>query len=235
MKTEENPLEEYFHFAVASSLVLFGFDGEELFVLLSKKTHEPFKNAYILPGKYIKPSEGNDAVMQVLLKERIGVNPEEIYLEQLKAFTKVFRNPLGRVVNIAYYALVKLTPEILKHSDNFESIWIPYNKIPDLAFDHNDIIIYAKERLKRRVKRRPVGFNLLPKEFTLTQLQTLYEKALNRELDKRNFRKKIFNSNLIYETGNHTDPNVYRKTSKFYSFDEEKYEKMTLKGYDFLF
>ncbi len=235
MKTEENPLQEYFHFAVASSLVLFGFDGEELFVLLSKKSHEPFKNAFILPGKYIKPSEGNDAVMHNLLKERIGVNPESIYLEQLKAFTKVFRNPIGRVINVAYYALVKLTPEIKSHTNEFEGTWIPYNKIPDMAFDHNEIIVYAKERLKRRVKRRPVGFNLLPKEFTLTQLQMLYEKALNRELDKRNFRKKIFNSNLIYETGNQTDPNVFRKTSKLYRFDEEKYEKMTLKGYDFLF
>ncbi len=235
MKAEENPLEEYFNFAVASSLVLFGFDGEELFILLSTKTHEPFKNAHILPGKYIKPTEANDTVMHQLLKERIGVNPDSIYLEQLKAFSKVFRNPLGRVVNIAYYALVKLTPEVRKHSNSFENDWIPYNKIPDLAFDHNDIIVYAKERLKRRVKRRPVGFNLLPKEFTLSQLQSLYEKALNRELDKRNFRKKIFNSNLIIETGNHTDPNVYRKISKLYRFDEEKYEKMTLKGYDFLF
>ena len=235
MKTEENPLEEYFQFAVASSLVLFGFDGEELFILLSKKSHDPFKDAYILPGKYIKPGEGNDGAMHDLLRERIGVDPDSIYLEQLKAFTKVFRNPLGRVINVAYYALVKLSPEIRSHSNQFENIWIPYNKIPDLAFDHNDIIVYAKERLKRRVKRRPVGFNLLPVEFTLTQLQLLYEKALNRELDKRNFRKKIFNSNLIIETGNLTDPKVYRKTSKLYRFDEEKYEKMTLKGYDFLF
>lgn len=235
MKLEENPLVEYFHVAIASSLVLFGFDGQELFILLSRKSHEPFKDAYILPGKYVKPSEGNDAVMHELLNERIGVNPDSIYLEQLKVFSKVFRNPLGRVVNIAYYALVKLTPEVKKHSNDFANDWIPYNKIPDLAFDHNDIIIYAKERLKRRVKRRPVGFNLLPEEFTLSQLQALYEKALNRELDKRNFRKKIFNSNLIIETGNQTDPNLYRKVSKLYRFDEEKYEKMTLKGYDFLF
>ena len=87
---EENPMEEYFQFAVASSLVLFGFDGEELFILLSKKSHDPFKDAYILPGKYIKPGEGNDGAMQDLLRERIGVDPDSIYLEQLKAFTKVF-------------------------------------------------------------------------------------------------------------------------------------------------
>ena len=235
MRKQAESLEEYFQFAVASSLVLFGFDGEELFILLTNKTHEPFKGAKILPGKYIKPSEGNDAAMHELLREKVGVNPEEIYLEQLKAFTKVFRNPIGRVINVAYYALVKLTPEVITHSAKNESVWTPYNQIYDLAFDHEEIISYAKERLKRRVKRRPVGFNLLAEEFTISQLQTLYEKALNRELDKRNFRKKIFNSNLIVESGNHTDPNVYKKTSKLYKFDEEKYEKMTLKGYDFLF
>lgn len=235
MKTENNPLQEYFNFAVASSLVLFGFDGEELSILLTKKTHEPFLDAYILPGKYIRPTEGNDAAIHLLLNEKIGVDPNSIYLEQLKAFSKVFRNPMGRVVNIAYYALVKLTPAVKAHSEKFGGVWIPYNKIPDLAFDHNDIIVYAKERLKRRVKRRPVGFNLLPKEFTISQLQLIYEKALNRELDKRNFRKKIFNSNLIIESGNYTDPNLYRKISKLYMFDEDKYEKMTLKGYDFLF
>lgn len=235
MTTEVNPLSEYFNIAMASSLVLFGFDGEELSILLTKKTHEPFLGAHILPGKYIKPDEGNDAAMHQLLIEKIGVNPNSIYLEQLKAFTKVFRNPMGRVINVAYYALVKLTPEVKAHSKKFGGDWVAYNKIPDLAFDHNDVIVYAKERLKRRVKRRPVGFNLLPKEFTIFQLQTFYEKALNRELDKRNFRKKIFNSNLIIESGNYTDPNLYRKISKLYMFDEEKYEKMTLKGYDFLF
>lgn len=235
MKREAEILDDYFKFAVASSMVLFGFDGDELFILLTEKTHEPFKNAKILPGKYIKPEIGNDAAMHELLRERVGVNPEEIYLEQLKAFTKVFRNPMGRVINVAYYALVKLTDDVIKHSETKNGHWVPYNQLVDLAFDHEEIVFYAKERLKRRVKRRPVGFNLLAGEFTIYQLQTLYEKALNRELDKRNFRKKIFNSNLIIETGNSTSPNVYKKTSKLYKFDEEKYEKMTLKGYDFLF
>ena len=167
--------------------------------------------------------------------EKIAYDEHQTYIEQLKAFTKVFRNPLGRVVNVAYYALVKLTPQIEEKVKTQGGEWFPYDRVPDLAFDHNEIVKYAKERVKRRVKRRPVGFNLLGDEFTIAQLQSLYEKALNRELDKRNFRKKIFNSNLIIETGNTTDPKQHRKVSKLYRFDEEKYEKLSLKGYDFLF
>lgn len=226
---------EYFDFAVASSLVLFGFDGEDLKILIYQKTEEPFLGALILPGEYIHPTVSNEHAIQEMLSKKIGIKEHETYIEQLKAFTKVFRNPMGRVINIAYYALVKLTPEIVDRTNKQGGQWVSYSAIPDLAFDHNEIIAYAKERVKRRVKRRPVGFNLLPREFTIAQLQSLYEKALNRELDKRNFRKKIFNSNLIIETGNTTDPKQHRKVSKLYKFDEESYEKLSLKGYDFLF
>lgn len=231
----ESSMKEYFQVAISSSLVLFGFDGEELHILLYKKVGEPFEGALVLPGKYIRPDMNNDQAMYDLMKERLGVDPKVIYLEQLKAFTKVFRNPLGRVVNVAYYALVKMTPKVIENTKKTKGIWTPYNSIPDLAFDHNEILNYAKERLKRRVKRRPVGFHLLPKEFTISQLQSLYEKTLDRDLDKRNFRKKIFNSNLILETGNTTNPKQHRKVAKLYMFDEDKYEKMSLKGYDFLF
>ena len=227
--------EKYFQVALCSSLVLFGFDGEDLKILVYKKLNDPFKGALVLPGKYIAPTVSNDQAIHELLIEKIAYDEHQTYIEQLKAFTKVFRNPLGRVVNVAYYALVKLTPQIEEKVKTQGGEWFPYDRVPDLAFDHNEIVKYAKERVKRRVKRRPVGFNLLGDEFTIAQLQSLYEKALNRELDKRNFRKKNFNSNLIIETGNTTDPKQHRKVSKLYRFDEEKYEKLSLKGYDFLF
>lgn len=233
MTTEEKEL--YFNIAMSSALVLFGFDGEDLKILIYRKKDEPFQGALALPSKYVAPNETNEMVIRQMLHERIGINPPNLYIEQLKAFVKVFRNPLGRVINVGYYALIKLTPEIEKEVANRKGIWVKYNDIPDLAFDHNEIVTYAKERVKRRVKRRPIGFNLLSKEFTIAQLQSLYEKALDRELDKRNFRKKIFNSNLIIETGNTTDPKEHRKVSKLYSFDAEKFERLSLKGYDFLF
>ncbi|WP_395092285.1 NUDIX hydrolase [Vaginella massiliensis] len=231
----EEERKRYFDIAMSSALVLFGFDGEDLKILIYRKKDEPYQNALSLPSKYVAPNETNEMIIREMLHERIGINPQNLYIEQLKAFVKVFRNPLGRVINVAYYALLKLTPEIEIQVAERGGVWVKYNDIPDLAFDHNEIVSYAKERIKRRVKRRPIGFNLLPKEFTIAQLQSLYEKALDRELDKRNFRKKIFNSNLIFETGNTTDPKEHRKIAKLYSFDAEKFERLSLKGYDFLF
>ncbi|MDR1876363.1 MAG: NUDIX hydrolase [Flavobacteriaceae bacterium] len=224
--------EIYFNVAISVSLVLFGFDGEKLRILLRKKKREPFPGAWLLPSMYIKSDEGIDSKVGKLVF--VHTQKEHIFVEQLKAFAKVFRNPLGRVVNIAYYATVKLDDKLWEHSKDRGEEWIEYSKIPDLAFDHNEIIDYAKERLKRRVKRRPIGFYLLPEHFTISQLQKLYETALNREMDKRNFRKKIFNSQLIVET-DLTDNSASRKSAKLYKFDEEKYEKLSSKGYDFLF
>ncbi len=226
--------ETYFDIALATSIVLFGFDGEELLVLIKKKEKDPFKGAWFLPSEYVLPSEGLEQRVKKIMYEFIG--DQQTYLEQLKAFAKVFRNPEGRVINVSFYALIKLDKERIKKINQEKKLrWVSYNDLPDLAYDHEEIITYAKERLKRRVKRRPVGFHLLPKEFTIAELQTLYEKALDRVLDKRNFRKKIFNSDLIIDTGKITNPTNSRKISKLYRFDEDKYEKMSAKGYDFLF
>ncbi len=223
-----------FDVALATSLVLFGFDGEELLVLIKKKEGPPFEGAWVLPSSYVLPEEGLEQRVKKVMRKFIG--GQSTYLEQLKAFAKVFRNPEGRVVNVSFYALIKLDKdEVKKINKENKLLWAEYNDLPDLAYDHEDIIAYAKERLKRRVKRRPVGFHLLPKEFTIAQLQTLYETALDRELDKRNFRKKIFNSDLIIDTQKTTNPANSRKISKLYRFDEDKYEKMSAKGYDFLF
>lgn len=229
MNEEERKI--YFNVAICTGLVLFGFDGEDLRILIQHQHEEPFKGGMVIPNQFIRPTESVEQVVDELMREHTQVN--YTFAEQLKAFSKVFRNPIGRVVNIAFYALVKLDDDLLKYSKSRGEEWVKYSQMPDLAFDHNEIIDYAKERLKRRVKRRPIGFYLLPKHFTIAQLQKLYETALNREMDKRNFRKKIFNSQLIVDTGL-TDSSS-RKVSKLYRFEEEKYEKLSLKGYDFLF
>jgi len=223
----------YFQVALASSVVLFGFDGNQLLIYVQNKITKQHRDFKILPSTYVLPDRSNELEIRKLIAKHL--EKDDLYLEQLKAFHHVFRNPKGRVVNIAFYALIKLDDEIIKKTKELNGAWVPYNLIPDLAFDHNDIIVYAKERLKRRFKRRPVGFNLLPKEFTLTELQLLYESALGKEMDKRNFRKKIFKSQLIVPSGNKTEPEQTRKAAKLYSFDEDTYQKMTLKGYDFLF
>ncbi|MDR3272572.1 MAG: NUDIX hydrolase [Flavobacteriaceae bacterium] len=230
MTSEEKNI--YFNVAIATSLVLFGFDGENLRILFIRKKNEPFKGGLMLPSGYVSPSESIEKVVDKLMEKYTQVSYS--FTEQLKAFSKVFRNPLGRVINVAYYALVKLDEDLLTLSKKRGEEWIEYSQIPDLAFDHNEVIDYAKERLKRRVKRRPIGFYLLPKYFTIAQLQKLYETALNREMDKRNFRKKIFNSQLIIET-EMVDALSSRKAAKLYMFDADKYQKLSLKGYDFLF
>lgn len=232
MLTEQNK-DDFFKVGLSASIVLFGFDGIGLKLLIRERSKEPFKGALILPSTYILPSDSIEGNVQKLIEEKIGIS--DSYLEQLKAFTKVYRNPLGRVINVAFYGIVRLSDEIKKLNEQSGNIWVNTNEIPDLAFDHNEIVEYAKERLKRRVKRRPIGFELLPNEFTILQLQTLYEKAMNKQLDKRNFRKKLFKSQLIMDTGKFIRPKNSRKPSKLYSFDKETYQTMTLKGYDIIF
>ena len=162
-------------------------------------------------------------------------NPSMV--EQLRAFGQVFRHPGGRVVNIGHYALVNTDDFRTEEWEHHGMHWVPVNEVPDLAFDHNDIVDYARERLKRRVRRRPVGFDLLPKEFTLGQLQNLYEKAMRKTFDKRNFRKKLFKSKLLVDLEKKSDGSGYgqHKGSQLFSFNDEAYSIMTLKGYDFVF
>ena len=166
-----------FSVALSTSLVVFGFDGVDLKILLARSTRPPFEGALFLPSRYLKAGEELLLSAKKMFSDLFGYdNPSTV--EQLRAFGQVFRHPGGRVVNIAHYALV--------HTDDFKTEkweqhgmhWVSVSEIPDLAFDHNDIADYARERLKRRVRRRPVGFDLLPKEFTLGQLQNLYEKAM---------------------------------------------------------
>lgn len=231
MNLSEINQKEFFKVGLASSVVLFGFDGQQLQIFIKKEKNEQFSELLLLPSKYVMPNESTDTVILESIKKDLNIS--DIYIEQLKAFSHVFRNPIGRVINIAYYALVKIEGDV--KNPKMKGEWVPYSEIPPLVYDHNEIVDYAKERLKRRFKRRPVGFNLLPEEFTITQMQILYESALGKNLDKRNFRKKIFKSKLIQETGKTIKTETSKKPSKLYRFNQEKYETMTLKGYDFLF
>lgn len=233
MKLTEEKKQELFNVALASSVVLFGFNGEKLQIYLKSKQKYIDDGIVALPSTYVMPKQGNEKQVRMLLNEDFDVN--NIYLEQLKAFGHVYRNPMGRVINIAFYALIKLDEATEKKTKEHDGFWVNYEEVPELGFDHNEVVEYAKERLKRRVKRRPVGFNLLPEKFTIRELQMLYESALRKELDKRNFRKKIFKSELIKETGEKTKTELTRKATKLYTFDQDKYKTMTLRGYDFLF
>lgn len=232
MKTDVHPSD--FHVALATSVVVFGFDGSGLKVLIARKKNPPFANAMILPSKIIKPEEAVDRAAKSLLE--IVTGKDDWYLEQLNAFAGLYRNPAGRVVNIAFYGLVKLDAHLENDLKKEEYHWFATAEVPPLAYDHDEILEFARERLKRRVKRRPIGFNLLPREFTLKQLQLLYESALGKSFDKRNFRRKILKSELLIELEKKTTSTTKsRKPSQLYMFNEQKYRKMTLRGYDFVF
>ena len=186
----------------------------------------------MLPSKWVTASESVEEVAKNMMRKVLGV--DNIYLEQLNAFAKVYRNPMGRVVNIAYYAL--LNWDEVKDIKTPDCRWVSRHDMPEMIFDHNEIYEMALERLKRRVKRRPIGFVLLPRQFTFNMIHALYQECLDKELDKRNFRKKFMRSELLVDTGASVfEAPGNKKPSRLYEFNQQKYERLTLKGYDFKF
>lgn len=222
-----------FDAALGTSVVVFAFDGENLISLVGAKSEEPYRGAPMLPTNWVKANESVEDVAKRMMKRILGM--DQIYLEQLNAFARVYRNPMGRVVNIAYYALLNWDEvKNIKLQEGYR--WVRNGEEPEMIFDHNEIYEMATERLKRRVKRRPIGFVLLPQRFTFNNIHGLYQACLGKELDKRNFRKKFMRSELLIDT----EETIFeapgnKKPSRLYEFNQQKYEKLTLKGYDFKF
>ena len=216
-----------FGVALSTSLVLFGFDGSNLQILLARSNRPPYKGALFLPSRYLNKEDELMLSARKMFEQLFGYE-DPTMIEQLQAFGKVFRHPGGRVINISHYALVRKEDFLAENWDKHDMQWVAFDQVPDLAFDHNEIVQYAKERLKRRVKRRPVGFRLLPDEFTLGQLQNLYETALGKTFDKRNFRKKLFKTTLLIDLEKKADGKApgQHKGSQLFSFNKDKYQKM---------
>jgi 8-oxo-dGTP diphosphatase len=222
---------EYPRPALTSDCIIFGFDNFDLTILLIERAHEPFKNKWALPGGFVDMNETTETGALRELYEETGL--KNVFIEQLYTFSDVDRDPRGRVVSVAYYALIKLDEYSIHAGDDAgDANWFPVNDLPELAFDHHKIIEVALQRLKGKIRYQPIGFELLPPMFTLTQLQNLYETILQRELDKRNFRKKILKMNLLIPM-DEKQKNVAHKAARFYKFDKQKYEELTQKGYNF--
>ncbi len=221
----------YFQVALSTSLVVYGFDGENLLTLIGQKPQEPYKGAPMLPTTMVKPDQSVEDAAAAVLTESLGLS--DYYLEQLNAFSKLYRKPEGRVVNIAHYSLIK--HELMERKPAAGYQWIRPKEMPDLVYDHNQIFDFAQERLKRRVKHRPIGFRLLPKEFSFNQIHLLYEQTLGKKLDKRNFHKKLMRSKLLIDEHKAEKMDGSNKPSHLYSFNEKRYNKLNLRGYDFKF
>lgn len=217
--------------AVTVDCVIFGFVESGLKLLLIERGVEPFKGSYALPGGFVKPDETTEEAAARELAEETGI--QQVYMEQLYTFSNPKRDPRGRIITVAYFALVN--PEqfgIHSGTDAIEVKWFDYAQLPNLAFDHAEIAAKAIERLRGKINYQPIGFELLPKKFTLSQLQTLYEVILEKTLDKRNFRKKILQSGLLLPL-EEKQTDVAHKPARFYMFDKLQYENLSKSGYNF--
>ena len=221
---------EFPHPSVTVDCVVFGLDAS-LNILLIKRGVEPFQNHWALPGGFVRMDESVDEAAKRELAEETGL--ESVFLEQLYTFGSVDRDPRERVISVAYFALVnKSSHKARAATDAKEADWFPVNQLPSLAFDHREIFDRALERLQTKVQYQPIGLELLPREFTLTGLQTMYETILERKLDKRNFRKKVLATELLKETGK-LEQNVAHRAAKLYRFDMSKYKRMHKHGFFF--
>ena len=219
--------------AISIDCVIFGFDNGILEVLLVQHGEGISKGKWGLPGGWINKKESTDDAAHRLLADLTGM--DNIYLEQLKAFGEPERFPVGRVITIGYYALVKREDYDIKAGFTAsDAKWYKINEIPKLIYDHNEILDYSFKNLRNRVRQAPIGFNLLPEKFTLLQLMHLYEEILGIEMDKSNFRRKILHMKLLVAL-DEKQKDVSHRAAQLYKFDSEIYEKLTQKGFNFEF
>lgn len=217
--------------AVTVDCVVFGFDEGDLKVLLVRRDVEPFRNKWALPGGFVLEDESLEQAARRELREETGI--EKLYLEQLYTFGEPERDPRGRVITIAYYALVKLADHRVRAAtDASAAAWFAVAEVSRLAFDHNKILDMALARLKAKVRYQPIGFELLPVKFALSQLQHLYEVILEAPLDKRNFRKKILGTELLIEL-DEIQQDVAHRAARLYKFDDRKYRQLAKQGFNF--
>ncbi len=217
--------------ALTVDIVVFALDAEELQVMLIERDLPPFEGAWALPGGFVRVDESLDEAARRELQEETGLT--EIFLEQLYTYGDLQRDPRERVVTVAFFALVNLEGHDVRSStDARNAAWFAVNDVPNLAFDHQMILDKAHKRLRSTVRYQPIGFELLPAKFTLRQLQHLYEVILERELDKRNFRKRVLGMQIVKET-NEIEKDVAHRAARLYQFDKRKYHQLSKKGFNF--
>lgn len=222
---------EYPRPALTVDCVVFGLDEEDLKVMLIQRDGEPYAGSWAMPGGFVEPDEDLEDAARRELREETGI--EDVFLEQLYTFGKPGRDPREHVVTVAYFALTRLSDHRVRAAtDARDAAWFPVTDVPDLAFDHKDILQTAHDRLRGKVRYQPIGFELLPESFALSELQRLYETILDRRLDKRNFRKRIGDMGILEDTGE-VQKDVAHRAAKLYRFDREAYDTRTHDGWNF--
>jgi len=222
---------QYARPALTVDCVVFGLDDQDLKVLLIQRKLKPFRGQWAIPGGFVNVGESIDDAARRELREETGL--ESVFLEQLLTVGDPDRDPREHVVTVAHYALVRLSDHrVNAATDAAQALWFALDDLPKLAFDHDTILKTAHERLQNKLRYQPIGFELLPKRFTLRQLQDLYEVVLDRELDKRNFRKKILKMGVLAET-DEVESDVAHRAARLYRFDRQNYRRLTKQGFHF--
>ncbi|MBR5819390.1 MAG: NUDIX hydrolase [Alistipes sp.] len=225
--SELNYCYKYPHPAVTTDCVIFGFDGVSIKVLLVERGIEPYKGMWAFPGGFMKMDETAEECARRELEEETGLKSTSV--EQFHTFTSVNRDPRERVITVAHYALVRLS-EVKGGDDAASAKWFSHNEIPSLAFDHDHILRLALKVLKERICFEPIGFELLPEVFTMTELQNLYEAILEVKFDRRNFYNKMLKLGILVEAEPRPKSAPSRIPTK-YRFNASKYAELKQKGF----
>lgn len=228
---KQDPYNNHDKILVAVDCIIFGFDGNRLQALLIKRGFEPEKGKWSLMGGFVGQQESAEESAVRVLNQLTGMN--DIYMEQLGCFSNVDRDTAGRVISIAYFALINIKDYSTQLQLEHEARWFPLNEVPSLIFDHDKMVAKAKKRLQEKVVNHPIGFELLPTKFTLPQLQSLYEAIYEIPLDKRNFTKKILSLGILNKL-TEKEKQSSRKGAFYYVFDSARYSKLQANGVKFI-
>jgi 8-oxo-dGTP diphosphatase len=217
---------------LAVDSIIFGFHENdiELKVLLLKRNFEPEKGKWSLMGGFIGENEGLDEAAKRIVFQLTGLN--NVYMEQLFTFGDIFRDTGGRIVSVAYFSLIKINEHDTELVKNHGASWISLSELPPLIFDHTTMVKKAMRKLRIRARTQPIGFELLPEKFTIPQLQRLYEAIYQEPFDKRNFRRKMLSMGML-EKLNEKEKETSKKGAFYYRFNQNIYDELLLKGFNF--
>ena len=207
-------------FLFAVDCIIFGYDGQELKLLVIQRGFEPYKGKWSLVGGFVQENESAEGAASRVLKELTGL--DGLYMEQLHAFTAIDRDAVERTISIAFFSLIDIQKYKKQINEDYHPVWFPINELPDLIFDHNEIVELAKEKLRYKAALHPLLFELLPAKFTIPQLQNLYTCVYNVEFDKGNFSRKLLSTNLLLKLKD-KDKAGSKKGAFYYKVDPKKY------------
>lgn len=209
-------------FYVGIDCIIFGFNEGELHLLLLKRNFEPAMGNWSLMGGFVQENESVDDAAKRVLAELTGL--DDVYMEQVGSFGAIDRDPGERVISVAYYALVNINEYDKDLVQQHNAFWVNINELPPLIFDHPTMVEKARTLMQQKASTEPIGFNLLPRLFTLSQLQSLYEAIYGESIDKRNFRKRIAEMDYIEKTDK-IDKTGSKRGAALYQFNEKAYRK----------